>query len=197
MKNYTLKGILCLALLLGLTGVGFAADTMNVDILANIPPQNGLTVTVSRVVGTTFTVDTSINFGTLVYDPTNNIFGTLGGAYYAVDVGVNSNAADWTVTHTRTSVANALSASDTLDNHINVTFVKQTDDANGTELSKVSFANSNSLAFTKGQLSGGWLRIYYGLATGQASTDAPGVTPIPSTQAYGNYQGRITLTLTQ
>ncbi|MFH0827044.1 MAG: hypothetical protein V1923_04060 [Candidatus Omnitrophota bacterium] len=158
---------------------------------AVVPQQNGLTVTVSKVVGTTFTTATSINFGTLVYDTVNKIFTTSDGSYYAVDVGCNSNSADWTVTHTITSLLNGTS---NLDGHVNVTFMKQTSSTAGTQISKYSYAASNNKPFTKAQLSGGWLRVYYGLATGVG--DATGVTPVPSDKTYGTYSGTVTFTLT-
>jgi hypothetical protein len=64
------------------------------------------------------------------------------------------------------------------------------------ELSKFSFANSNSKAFTKAQLAGGWLRIYYGIGTGEAGKDAAGVTPIGLDTPAGTYAGSVTITLT-
>jgi hypothetical protein len=191
-KNLVLT--MCLAALLGLVSVSSAADTQNVDVKAFIPQQNGLTVTVSKVIGTTFSAATTIDFGNLVYDTTNKIFTSSGGAYYAVDVGCNSNAADWTITHTVTSLANG---AENLDNNVNVTFNKQTSDTVGTILGTISsYAASNNKAFTKSQLTGGWLRVYYGLATGVAGKDGAGVTPVASTKTYGNYAGRVTFTLT-
>jgi len=191
LKNNACAVTFLVAMLVFFGSPGFAADTKSVNITAAIPQQNGLTVTVSKVVGTTWTLATGVAFGSLVFDAKNNIF-TTGGSYYAMDVGINSNAADWTVTHRVTSVTNG---TDTLDNNINVTFMKQTSDTIGTQLDKVSYANSNNKAYTKTQLSGGWLRIYYGLATGDG-TDAPNTTPIGSVKNYGNYQGTITITLT-
>jgi hypothetical protein len=180
-----------LVLLISLGGLCFAADTKNVEIKAVVPQQNSLTVTVSKVTGAAKTPATGVDFGSLVLDTTNNIF-TSGGSYYVMDIGVNSNAADWTVTHKTTSVTNG---TDTLDDNINVAFMKQTDDATGTDLEKLSYANSNNKGYTKAQLSGGWLRICYSLATGDGS-DAPGAVPIAGIKNQGNYQGSITITLT-
>lgn len=180
-----------LALVLVLAAVSFAADTEYVDVKAYIPQQNGLTVAVSKVEGTTWTDATSIDFGNLVFDADNNIF--TADYYYAVDVGINSNAADWTVTHSTSSMVNAYGES--LDNNVNVAFMKQVSNTSGSELEKVSYADSDGKAYTKSALTGGWLRIYYGVATGDG-TDAPNTTPIASTTTFGNYQGRVTLTLT-
>lgn len=180
-----------LVLLIALGTLCFAADTKNVEVKAIVPQQNSLTVTVSKVTGTVWTPATAVDFGSLVFDTTNNIF-TAGGSYYAMDIGVNSNAGDWTVTHKATSVTNG---TDTLDDNINVTFMKQTSPATGTELDKLSYANSNDKAYTKAELSGGWLRICYSLAAGDGS-DAPGAVPIAGIKNHGNYQGGITITLT-
>ncbi|MFH1458664.1 MAG: hypothetical protein ABIG31_05865 [Candidatus Omnitrophota bacterium] len=185
---------MCLGFLLGLASMGLAADTRNVDITAYVPQQNGLTVTVSRVIGTTFTSATSIAFGNLAYDTVNKIFTTSDGSYYAVDVGCNSNAADWTIAHTVTSLANG---SSNLDTNVNVTFMKQTSDRTGTQMGSIlSYAGSGNRSFTKAQLEGGWLRVYYGLGTGVAGRDAAGVTPVPATKTSGTYSGRVTFTLT-
>lgn len=173
----------------------YASTSQTVNVNATIPTMTGgLTVTVSKVVGTTWTPATSISFGTLAWDPTNHIF--LPNCYYAADIGVVDNSGTvWTVTHTRTSLAG--SAGGNLDNKVNVSFNKQTDDTHGTELQKVSYGNSQSIAYTKTQLSGGWLRIYYGVGTGDpAHPDAPGVTPIGLDTPAGTYNGTVTITLT-
>jgi hypothetical protein len=205
MNKNNFKCLVAAALILGGASACFAQESKNVDVLAEVPQQNGFTVSVSKIIGTAWTANqASIDFGTLVLDPALKIFLAQGGAYYAVDVGVSSNVAAWTITHTPVSIANELSPTDTLDNHINVSFVKQLTSTTSEVIQMVSFANSNK-PFTKAQLSGGWLRIYYGLGTGEIKTDpsgnkipqdAPGVTPVPPTQTFGKYRGKITLTLT-
>lgn len=186
--------IMCVAACFSLATTCLAADSKNVDIKAYVPQQNGLTVTVSKVVGTTFALVPSIDFGNLVFDNTNKIFVTPDNSYYAVDVGCNSNAPDWTITHTVTSLANG---SENIDDNVNVTFMHQTSDTAGTKIGNVmSYASSNNQAFTKALLAGGWLRVYYGLATGDKTKDAADVTPIGVTKAYGSYSGTITFTLT-
>jgi hypothetical protein len=77
----------------------------------------------------------------------------------------------------------------------------------GTQLAKVSFAESGTnKSFSKTQLkegaTQGWLRIYYGIGTGnkvttdQCTDDAPNVVPIGMDKPYGDYAGAATLTLT-
>lgn len=177
-------------LMVSITSLCLAASTRTVAVRAQIPQTDGLSVAISRVdKNNNWTPATSIDFGTLYFDNTYNIWRSS--YYYAVDVGVNSNARSWTVTHTRSSIAKG---SENLNSNVNVTFMKQVDDNTGTQILKVSYQNSNNRAFTKSQLSGGWLRIYYGIATGQG--DAPGVSPITMQKPYGTYQGSVTLTLT-
>jgi len=162
-----------------------------IPVKAVIEQQSGLTVAISRVVGTTWSTDTEINFGTLTLDPVYQIFKS--NRYYAIDVGVNTNAANWTITHAASSVAGP---SDHLNYNINVTFVRQISNSSDAALSggKVSYAASNGKQYTKSDFSaGGWLRIYYGLGTG--SGDNNGVTPIFSNKAPGTYSGSVTLTL--
>ncbi len=171
----------------------WAASSQTVTVNATVPTvTGGLTVSVSKVTGDVWTAATSISFGTLVWDTVNKIF--LPASYYAVDIGVTDNSGTaWTVTHTRASLANG---TNNLNNKVNVSFNKQTSSTVSTELQKVSFANSNNVAYTKAQLAGGWLRIYYGVGTGEAGKDAPGVTPIGLDTPAGTYTGSVTITLT-
>ena len=171
----------------------WAAVSQTVTVNATIPTMTGgLSVTVSKVTGTVWTTASSISFGTLIWNKTNNIF--LPTSYYAVDIGVTDNTGTaWTVTHTRASLANG---TNNLDNKVNVSFNKQTSSTVGSELNKVSFNNSNNKGYTKAQLTGGWLRIYYGVGTGETGKDASGVTPIGLDTPAGTYTGSVTITLT-
>ena len=183
--------IILAVLVLAIASVALAADTKTVQVKANIPSQSTLNLTVSKVIGTTLSAATAVDFGNLIVDPTYNIFKTADGSYYCVDCGVNSNASSWTVTHTVTSMANG---ANNLDNKINVTFMNQQTSTTGVQLAKLSYSASNNKVINKTDIAtGGWLRIYYGLATG--SGDATGVVVIPATQASGNYAGVVTLTL--
>jgi len=176
-----------------MTTASWAASSQTVTVNATVAAVSGaLSVSVSKVTGTVWTPATAISFGTLVWDSVNKIF--LPNCYYAVDIGVTDNSGTaWTLTHTRASVANG---SNNINNKINVSFNKQTSSTTATELQKVSYANSNNIAYTKAQLSGGWLRIYYGVGTGEAGKDAPGVTPIGLDTLAGTYTGSVTITLT-
>jgi len=180
-----------LIMIFGVASLCHAATTQNVTVKANIPQMNSLSVTVSRITASNddWNSATSMDFGTLNFDNVNHIFRS--NYYYAIDVGANTNAANWTLTHTRSSITNG---SANLNDKVNVSFVKQINDTTDIPLDKLSYQNSHNKSYSKANLSGGWLRIYYGLGTGL--DDAPGVTPIGSDTPYGNYQGSVTLTLT-
>lgn len=197
MKPRLFKSILVLVAILFLAMTSFAAESKTIDVTAAIDSvSGGLEVTVSKIDADTdewlqHGSSLPIDFGTLTLDTVNHIF--TAAYYYAVDIGVNDNTGTvWTVTHTRTDLKK--DAANNLNNNVNVTFMKQTT-ANpaGEELSNVSYANSNNVAYTKTDLSGGWLRIYYGIADG---SDATGVVPIGTDKPAGTYSGSVTITLT-
>ena len=191
MKNMLVSMVLAVAVFCATNAWAAASQTVSVN--ATVPTMTGgLSVTVSQVTGTVWTTASSISFGTLIWDSINKIF--LPASYYAVDIGVTDNSgAAWTVTHTRVSLAGQ---GTNLDGKVNVSFNKQTSSSVGTELAKYSFANSQNIAYTKTQLTGGWLRIYYGVGTGEAGKDATGVTPIGLDTPSGTYAGSVTITLT-
>ncbi|MDD5668742.1 MAG: hypothetical protein PHE58_01745 [Candidatus Omnitrophica bacterium] len=171
----------------------FAADPKYVDVQAEIPSQDGLSVSISKVQNGTWSTDTKIDFGTLKFDNANKIF--TGQWYYAVDVGVNSNAADWTIKHDVSSNVQLVGGTDTLNDNINVTFVKQLSSGTSPELLKCTLTESNGRSYTKSSLSGGWLRIYYGIATGESAVDAANVKTIGTDKPSGVYKGQVKITL--
>lgn len=205
-------------LVLGLSIPGFAASSKQYTISATVPSlAGGLDVTVSKIIPTDCTGlndtnwtpgQTAIGFGTLAWDTTNKIF--KGNHYFAVDLGVLDNSGTvWTITHTRTSLANG---ANNLDGNVNVAFQKvwkQGSTEYRTDLAKYSYTNSNNKAYTKTQLANGsyqgWLRVYYGIGTGIGPTtpnpgnctrDADGVLPIGIDKPTGTYSGTVTFTLT-
>lgn len=192
----TLGVIAVLFLVVGLTAVCSAQTSSSpIPVRAVISQTSALNVAISKIVGTTWTENQSaIDFGTLQFDTQWGIFRAP--MYYAVDVGINSNAAAWTITHKTTPVATTSGA--TLDDGINVTFVRQFSDRDESLTNgAVSFAASNNKVYSKTNFpTGSWLRIYYGLATG--SNDNPGVNVITAaSKPAGTYSGSVTLTLTQ
>lgn len=195
MRNILVCAVMALLVVFCATGA-WAANSQTVTVNAIVPTvSGGLTVTISKVVGTTWTSAASINFGLLALDPVNNIFTPSDKSYYAVDVGVKDNSgANWTITHTRQSLANGIN---NLDNNVNVTFVKQYSSTTSTVDKLVSYYNSQSVSYTKATLGNAWLRIYYGIGSGDATKpDAAGVTPIGIDKPAGTYTGYVTITIT-
>jgi hypothetical protein len=199
MRSTLLEIVICLILIGGVVGMAiFTFAAVTIDVFATIPSVNNLSVSLSRALasGGNWTNASSVDFGTLNFDNTWKVFRPL--YYYAADVGASSNG-NWTITHTRSSIMNATLGAN-LDDNVNVEFKKKgIGDANETQLSGgyVSFANSNNKAYTKSQFNGGyWLRIYYGIATGN-TTDASNVTAITTEKPAGSYQGTATITLSQ
>ena len=197
MRTATLRSILALVMVLALASTGFTASSKTINVSANVPTVGGgFNVNVSRIrasddVWELTDPNLPIDFQTLVYDAVNGVFGA--NYYYAVDIGVMDNSGSpWMITHTRNSVAR--DAFNNLDNNINVSFTKESSTAPAINLQKVSYASSQNISFSKSQLTGGWLRAYYGIATGL--NDAPGALPIDATKPTGIYQGSVTITLT-
>ncbi|MDD5595919.1 MAG: hypothetical protein PHY94_06740 [Candidatus Omnitrophica bacterium] len=195
-KNF-LKLVLLTVLMISVASVCFAAATKSITVTANVPGvSSALNVTVSQVNASNNVFlqsgpNVPVDFGTLTLDPVNSIFTSQ--FYYAVDIGVNNNTGtNWTLTHTANSIQK--DATNNLDGNVNVTFVKQTTPSSGTVLQKVSYANSNNVALTSTQLTGAFLRIYYGIGTG--SGDATGVLPITTAKPSGTYAGTVVITLT-
>jgi len=182
--------VVFLAAVLCAANVFAAGVTQSIGVTATIPSTASMTVTVSKIVSSTWTTTSEIAFGSLSWDSVNKMFLPSDGGYYAVDIVVNDTASTWTLTHTRSSLASGLS---TLDNNVNVTFCNKTSSSAETTLSKVSYANSDNVAYTNSILTNSWLRIYYGIATG--SSDASGVSTIGSGAIAGTYSGTVTLTL--
>ena len=202
MKNILICMLAVVVVTFSLTGA-WAAKTQTVNVNAVVPTiAGGITLKIYKVTGTTFTPATSINFGSLVWNQAYNHFETDGGFHYAVDVSVIQNTGvNWTLTHTRQSLKK--DATNNLDSHVNVAFnqVVKSDDGKtdiDTNLQKVSFADSNGIAYTKTQLGqGGWLRLYYGIGGADPKQpDASGVTPIDFDSPAGTYTGSVTITLT-
>ncbi len=199
MSRKVLAGLVVFSLLMA--GLCFAESyEKTIVIRAHITPVEGMDVTISKITpgdnGDVWEDASEIDFGDLQLNEENMIM--LPQCYYAVDVGVLSNSEDWSIKHE----AGPIAGPDTLDDNVNVTFVKQT--ATGSSLvgpGKVTYGESNGVVISKEDLEGGWLRIYYGIATGNTDpangeTDAPNAKPITLEKPSGYYVGTITLTLT-
>lgn len=196
MKRKIVLGVV--VLVLGIVSFCFAATSIR--IAASIGETHQMNVTLSRVanlgaIPTTVTdlIGEGMDFGTLTKGADNNF---RSATYFFVDAPVISNKTGWTITHTATDFAK--DTSNNLNGNTNVTFMK----VNNTTSEETALASNSYISYataktraaiTQSELTGGRLRIYYGLATG--SGDATGVSVITTTKPTGLYQGTVTLTL--
>ncbi len=129
-----------------------------------------------------------VDFGVLHFDRKNKIFRSS--VYYVVDIGVACNKGDWSLVHEPGSITGPNGA--TLDSNINVTFVNMTRSGREEVIKKLVYGRSR-MEFSSHVIRSGWLRIYYGIASGVE--DAPGARPIGLNKPAGSYVGMVTLTL--
>jgi len=206
-KIVSIISVLALVLTFSFISNANAAKTQTLAVSATVSTvSNGLSLGLSRVVPgtggaqdnwTVVPITNGLAFGSLTLDPTYKVFKAA--YYYALDIGILDNSGSaWTITHTMVSVANG---NNNLNDNINVTFDKQLTSTSAANLSKNTLATSNNKAFTKAQLAGGWLRIYYGIATGNTdpangTIDNPGALPITLDKPAGTYSGSVTITMT-
>lgn len=202
MKRNFIVPIVTFMLVLSLTSLGLAQD---IRIAASIGNRHSMAVKLYQVPasGGAWTEITDLtaqgmDFGALTLDTTYSVY--RASVYYVVEVTVDSNKSDWWVKHDGTSVANG---GGNLDYNINVSFFKVTkagvigqpdiETSIGAKASYGSCILTGAKTFTKSQISPGWLRIYYGIATG--SGDASDVTAIGADKAAGSYSGKAIITL--
>lgn len=188
MKNFL---ICLLSVIIICVSFGICPADEVVEMEAELPRESGYELNVYKVSGQEWEKAEGLAFDDLVFDEENQIIKSE--YYYVVEVEVQSNAEAWTLVHNVRSISNKNA---NLDNNINVVFHKQESSEKGSLLEKLSFAESNNKSFSRNTLLGGWLRIYYSIATGDEN-DASGVVPLTSNMPAGNYSGGVDITLTE
>ncbi len=157
-------------------------------IQVEVPRVNQLQVAISKVnPDNSWSKEEEIDFGQLEFDEENKIFRSR--VYFVMDVGIACNSGEWKLVYEATPLVSTNGGD--LSDHINVTFCSM-EGGNERVIEKVAYSDFHK-EFSKEQLEGRWLRIYYGLATGLE--DAPGVTPVSLDQPVGEYQGSIVVSL--
>ena len=160
----------------------------DIEIQVEIPRVNQLRLVISRVnPDNSWSKEEEIDFGRLEFDEKYRIFRSR--VYFVMDVGIACNSGDWKLIYEATPLVSSNGGD--LSNHINVTFCSI---EGGSErvIDRVAYSDSHK-EFSRTQLEGRWLRVYYGIATGL--NDAPGVTPISLDQPAGRYQGAVVVSL--
>jgi len=219
MKTKIAKLVLALAIALALQTMAVAEEKI-ITVSAKVPPLSGVMDVMISSIDPADPVDltddvwtkdqSSVNFGTLIRIEKDKIF--TGSSYYAVDVVVLDNTGrSWTLTHTAAAIIRRPLAFpiSRLDDSITVAFAKVMRPRGATKdeetpLSRGTYRESNNAQFDRAKLEGGkggWLRIYYGIATGnpdpsKGTLDPAGAFPISQYQLGGDYSGGVTLTLT-
>ncbi|OGX18776.1 MAG: hypothetical protein A3K83_02405 [Omnitrophica WOR_2 bacterium RBG_13_44_8b] len=178
--------------------VNFAAGT-SVEVKSSEINSNNTTAPADDTWGTTTTISSggnasgTINFSNrpLIKNPTFNFYST--GYYYAVDVAPLGGG--WggpvTLSYTPGTPDIADHAIITLAKAVFVTPTQSTDTAFTGKLALDNLPSSVAVA----SVSGGWLRMFIGLATGDTGEPA-GVTPFTGATPAGTYTGTLTISYT-
>ncbi len=198
------KIILSIAGVLALSSVALAASIGTFPISVIIPAATSVTFKVAKVVGTTFTDNGSSNLNfSVAYNTTANAY--LAEQYFAIDLAPDGAASYSSITFGYSGQTNPVGQTDGLDKKATMTPVKVvgTDE---TPLAGYGVPLGGTLpTITNAQVSGGFLRVYVGLATGEliggSGADAgdpkiPGSVPFVATDKIGNYGGTLKITAT-
>jgi hypothetical protein len=189
------------ALALTLKGPNMAnAATTSFLVSATIPVASGASITASRVSSTTlaFTpvAGTNLSFDPMTFNAPNGIY--LPDHFFAIDVGAVGGAGAPDVVVTYTEGANPNSPNPGLGDHSAATFVRI---QGTTEVPLTSHGPKKLLSnvvgehITTAETAGGFLRIYAGIVTGDASTPAGGI-PFTNADQPGAYNGTLVVTAT-
>ena len=149
----------------------------------------------------------SMDFGTLTLNETYFVF--MASHFHAVDAVVRGNGAEnWNITVQNNTIYRA--AGDNLDGHVKIAATvawwigPDPDDTNelSSPFSMVKYGSAGTLSFSKSDILGrapagkdGWLRLYYGFATGPDPAEEGGATPPEMSQPAGQYTGQVIITL--
>jgi len=182
----------------------------NYTVSAAVPLAGGTNIAVEQVMGTGSSSSdySSVSGGTITYQPltwdaANHVY--QGANYFTFDVTANgSGSVATTVKWTEgTQPANAINK---LGTNSSVKFAKETFvSSSSTTESAISgpfvLSNATNTAITSGQVSGGWLRVYMGLCTGNTSSangavDPAGCKTFGANDPHGSYTGTLSFTST-
>lgn len=177
-----------------------AAETTNFLVSASIPAATGVTIAAARVNSATnaFTpvTGTNLNFDPMTFNAENGIY--LPDHFFAIDVGGVGGAGAPNVNVSYTEGLNPNGAGNGLGWHAAATFVR-VETASEVPLTahgpKKLLKDLTGESITPAEQSGGFLRIYAGLVTGDATTPAGGV-PFTNSDQPGVYNGTLVVTAT-
>ncbi len=197
------KIILSVVGVLAFSSVALAASVGTFPISVIIPAATSVTFKVSKVVGTEFTENgTNLDFD-VTYNTTANAY--LANEYFAIDLAPNGAASYSSITFGYSGESKPVGQSDGLGVKATMTPVKVVGSAE-TALAGYGVPLGGTLpTITNAQVTGGFLRVYVGLATGEliGGTGAdrndpkiPGSVPFVATDKVGSYGGTLKITAT-
>jgi len=183
-----------------LSASALRADTTNFLVSASVPSATGVSISASSVNSATnvFTpvAGTNLSFDPLTFDTTNQIY--LPNHFFAIDVGSVGGAGSPNVTVSYTEGLNPNATGKGLGWHASATFVR-VETASEVPLTahgpKKLLKDLTGENITSAEATGGYLRIYTGINTGDASTPTGGI-PFTNGDNPGAYNGTLVVTAT-
>ncbi len=176
------------------------AETTSFLVSASIPAATGASITASRVNAATnaFTAvsGTNLSFDPLTFQATNQIY--LPDHFFAIDIGSVGGAGSPNVNVTYTEGLNPNTPGKGLGWHSSATFVRV---EGATEVPLTAHGPKKLLKdltgenITSAEATGGFLRVYTGIITGDASTPTGGI-PFSNADKPGAYNGTLVVTAT-
>lgn len=203
------KIILSVAGVLAFSSVALAASVGTFPISVSIPAATSVTFNVAKVTGP---VDkpffepnptgNNLNFD-VTYNTTNNIY--LANEFFAIDLAPDGAATYSSITFGYSGQSNPVGQTDGLGVKATMTPVKVVGKTE-TALAGYGVPLGGTLpTITNAQVTGGFLRVYVGLATGEliggggpdaADPKIPGSVPFTAADKVGNYSGTLKITAT-
>lgn len=187
-------GVIWAATVFTLTAVVPAATGVNIVPATVIPTADG-----TGIISYTPITGTALTFGTMTYDSTNKIWKAPN--FFGIDI-ANAGAGAPNVTVAYAEGSKPVNQVQGLGYKATMTF-KKVVYVNATTNTESDYATHPMKALkdvtgeniTSAQTSGGWLRLYVGISTGDKTKDTVGV-PFTNADMAGTYTGTITITAT-
>ncbi len=194
------KLMMAAGVLLAVGVVSAQAATTNFLVSASVPSATGVSIVASQVDSATndFTpvAGTNLSFDPLTFEATNQIY--LPNHFFAIDVGVTGGAGAPNVTVAYTEGLNPNTPGKGLGWHAAATFVRiegTTEVPLTAHGPKKLLKDLTSENITSAETTGGFLRVYTGIVTGDATTPTGGV-PFTNADKPGAYNGTLVVTAT-
>ena len=183
-------------LLLAQTGILDAATSKSFNLTATVQPASSVSINASRVNSDgTFTAlsTTALSFDTMTYNTQYSVF--MPDHSFAIDVSA-AGAGSITTVVTYTEGSKPTGALKGLGGASYATFVKAVNSATPeVKLASKALTGLNE-TITPTQISGGYLRVYLGVSTGDTTKEPTGVAPFTALDKTGSYDGTVTFTVT-